>query len=74
MKTKPANPEKAAVRSPLSRPPPQVHSASEPEYDTEQLTRRANEVTGVLKQILKERPAANPLPGSAPAQSRSRPS
>jgi hypothetical protein len=43
-------------------PPPVVHPASEPEYDTEQLKRRADQVTDVLEHILHECPLP-PLPG-----------
>lgn len=39
------------------RPPPIVHPSSEPEYDLEQLARRASKVTDVLEHILHERPA-----------------
>lgn len=36
----------------LSRPPPVVHPVTEPEYDTDQISRRATQVTGVLEHIL----------------------
>ena len=39
------------------RPPPMVHPSSEPEYDLEQLARRASKVTDVLEHILHEHPA-----------------
>lgn len=53
MKTNPNKP-KAANDAPKSRPPPAVHASTEPEYDTEQLTQRANQVTHVLEHILRE--------------------
>lgn len=39
----------------LSRPPPVVHPVNEPEYDTEQISRRASQVTGVLENILHDK-------------------
>lgn len=50
------NKSKTGDAGALSRPPPVVHPGNEPEYDTEQITRRASEVTGVLEQILHEPP------------------
>jgi len=54
-----------AVNTSQSRPPPFVHPNSEPEYDTEQLARRASQVTNVLEHILEERPPL-PDPGAGP--------
>ncbi len=62
MKTNPNNPS-AAGEAPKSRPPPTVHASTEPEYDTEQLTQRANQVTQVLEHILQEQVI---LPGKSP--------
>jgi hypothetical protein len=53
MNTNSNNPN-AAGDAPRSRPPPTVHASSEPEYDTEQLAQRANQVTHVLEHILQE--------------------
>ncbi len=47
---------------PSSKPAPFVHASSEPEYDTEQLARRASQVTDVLEHILEEHPSL-PDPG-----------
>ena len=52
--TKIETPEGSAL---AGRPPPMVHPSSEPEYDLEQLARRASEVTEVLEHILHVRPA-----------------
>jgi hypothetical protein len=50
---------------PPSKPTPFVHDSSEPEYDTEQLARRASQVTDVLEHILGEHPPV-PDPGLGP--------
>lgn len=48
---------------PKIRPLPFVHPSGEPEYDTEQLKRRASEVTSVLESILEDG-SLPPAPGS----------
>jgi hypothetical protein len=66
-KTNPNNPQ-AADDAPKSRPPPAVHASTEPEYDTEQLVQRANQVTHVLEHILQEHvipPGRGPVPPPA---------
>jgi len=73
MKTNRTTDDGAESRSPRSRPPPVVHPKSEPEYDTEQVTRRANAVTGVLEKILKEHPAEEPVPPYEPPLPRANP-
>jgi hypothetical protein len=51
-------------------PPPVVHPSSEPEYDTEQLARRASKVTDVLEQILHDHHTAGAMPLEPPAPPR----
>lgn len=62
MKTSPHQPNPTGG-APQSRPPPAVHAGTEPEYDIEQLKRRANQVTQVLEHILQEQVL---LPGKSP--------
>lgn len=71
MKTNRTN-QKTDSGNPQSRPPPAAHPSNEPEYDTEQVTRRASAVTGVLERILHEGPGQSapttepPRPGTSP--------
>jgi hypothetical protein len=68
MKTNATDKTGLGGRGGAAHPPPVLHPASEPEYDTEQLKRRADQVTDVLEHILRECPLPR-MPGGRAAES-----